>query len=39
LTIRTARAVENMIAGGNTANLCAIDISKAFDRVKSPWVI
>jgi len=32
--IRTARLViDNMINGGNTANICAIDISKAFDRV------
>jgi len=32
--IRTARqVVDNMIKGGNTANICAIYISKAFDRV------
>jgi len=32
--IRTARLViDNIIKSGNTANICAIDISKAFDRV------
>ena len=32
--IRTARLViDNMIKGGNTADICAIDISKEFDRV------
>ena len=32
--IRTVRGiVDNYVSKGNTANLCAIDISKAFDRV------
>ena len=32
--IRMARCtVDNIIRGGNTANLCAIDLSKAFDKV------
>jgi len=32
--IHTARLViDNMIKGGNTAKICAINISKAFDRV------
>jgi len=32
--IRTVRGiVDNYVARGNTANLCATDISKAFDRV------
>jgi len=25
--------VENIVNGGNTANICAIDLSKAFDKV------
>ena len=25
--------VEKIISGGNTANICAIDLSKAFDKV------
>ena len=32
--VRAARsAVENIVNGGNTANICAIDLSKAFDKV------
>ena len=34
-----SHTTDNMIKGGNTANLCAIDISKAFDRVNIPWII
>ena len=29
----TRRIVESIIKGGNTANLCSIDLSKAFDKV------
>ena len=29
----TRSTVDNIIRGGNTANLCAIDLSKAFDKV------
>jgi len=29
----THRIVESIIKGGNTANLCSIDLSKAFDKV------
>ena len=29
----TRRIVESIIKGGNTANLCSIDVSKAFDKV------
>ena len=33
-TIYTVRhVVESFIKGGNTVNLCAIDLSKAFDKV------
>jgi len=27
------RAVGNIVSDGNTANICAIDLSKAFDKV------
>ena len=38
--IRTARrVVDNIIKGGNTANICAIDISKAFDRVNHHGIL
>jgi len=29
----TRRIVESIIMGGNTANLCSIDLFKAFDKV------
>ena len=34
ITIRTVRnIVDSYVRGGSTANLCAIDLSKAFDKV------
>ena len=36
--IFTARnIVDQYIKGGNTANLCAIDLSKAFDKITTPF--